>query len=157
MHPPKIILVATDFSAAAAAALDCALLLAARFDAQVYLLHAYLLPILGFPDGVLLPDAEIATRIMTSAQTDLANAVARRKDCGIVIRPILKQADARDAVLEAATELSADLIVVGTHGRKGFVRALIGSVAESVVRSAAIPVMTVHAGSRTAGDVAGQA
>lgn len=145
MQLPKTILVATDFSAAAEAALDHALLLAAKLEAKVYLLHAYLLPIVGFPDGVLLPSAEIATRIMTSAQTDLANAVAKRKGSGIAIQPILKQADAREAVLATAEDLGADLVVMGTHGRNGIARALIGSVAEAVVRAASVPVLTVHA------------
>ena len=64
---------------------------------------------------------------------------------GIVIQPILKQADARQAVLATAEDLAADLIVMGTHGRKGIARALIGSVAEAVVRAAPVPVLTVHA------------
>ena len=81
---------------------------------------------------------------MTFAQTDLANATAKRKGSGIVIQPILKQADAREAVLATAEDLSADLIVMGTHGRKGIARALIGSVAEALVRAAPVPV-TVHA------------
>ncbi len=50
-----------------------------------------------------------------------------------------------EEVLNAAKELNADLIVMGTHGRRGLERALLGSVAEKVVRMARIPVLTVHA------------
>lgn len=145
MDLPKTILVATDFSAASEAALDQAVLLAAKLEAKIYLLHAYVLPIVGLPDGVLVPSAADATRIITSAQTDLASAVAKRKGSGIEIHPLLVQADARGAVLTTAVDLDADLIVMGTHGRKGIARALIGSVAEAVVRAAPVPVLTVHA------------
>jgi nucleotide-binding universal stress UspA family protein len=142
---PKVILVPTDFSLSAETALDRALELAATTGASVYLMHAYQLPVVGFPDGVLVPTAEIASRIITSAQSQLAACVARRKESSVAIVPILKQADPRDAVISTAEEVSADLVIMGTHGRHGLARALIGSVAESVVRTSPVPVMTVHA------------
>lgn len=144
MNLPKILLVPTDFSVAGEAALDQAIGLASRLGAKVYVLHAYQLPV-GFPDSVLVPTAEIASRVVTWAQGALAACVAKRKASGIEIVPILKQADPREAVLAVAEEVSADLIVMGTHGRRGIARALIGSVAESVVRTSPVPVMTVHA------------
>ena len=145
MSPPKVILVPTDFSLSAETALDRALEFAAKVGAKVYVMHAYQLPVVGFPDGVLLPTAEIASRIVTWAQSELAACVARRKESSVEIVPILKQADPRDAVISTAEDLSADLVVMGTHGRHGLARALIGSVAESVVRTSPVPVMTVHA------------
>ena len=145
MNAPKIILVATDFSVAAETALDLALPLAAKLGAKVYLLHAYQLPIVGFPDGVLVPTAEIASRIIIAAEKGLADCVAKRKESSVQIIPILKQAGAREAVLEAAQDVSADLVIMGTHGRRGIARALIGSVAEAVVRACPVPVLTVHA------------
>jgi nucleotide-binding universal stress UspA family protein len=147
MSLPRIILVPTDFSAAAEAALDQALGLASTLGAKVYVLHAYQLPIVGFPDGVLVPTAEIASRVVNWAQGELAACVARRKESGIEILPILRQADPREAALAVAEEISADLIVMGTHGRRGLARALIGSVAESLVSTSPVPVMTVHASS----------
>jgi len=60
---------------------------------------------------------------------------------------MLKQADPREAILAAAEDLSADLVIMGTHGRRGIARALIGSVAEAIVRASTIPVLTVHAAS----------
>jgi len=145
MNLPKIILVPTDFSVASEAALDQAIGLATKLGGKVYVLHAYQLPVVGFPDGVLVPTAEIASRVISWAQTELAACVAKRKGSGVELLPILKQADPREAALAVAEEISADLIVMGTHGRRGIARALIGSVAESVVRSSAVPVMTVHA------------
>ena len=145
MDPPKIILVATDFSLAAETALDHALALASKLGAKVYLLHAYQLPIVGFPDGALLPTADIASRIISWAEKQLADSVASRKESSVELVPILKQADPREAVLEAVQDVSADLVIMGTHGRTGIARALIGSVAESVVRTCPVPVLTVHA------------
>lgn len=145
MNAPQIILVATDFSLAAETALDYALSLAANLGAKVFLLHAYQLPIVGFPDGVLVPTAKIASGIIMLAEKELADCVAKRKESGVQIVPMLKQADAREAILEAAEEVSADLVIMGTHGRRGIARALIGSVAEAIVRASPVPVLTVHA------------
>lgn len=147
MGVPKKILVATDFSAAADAALDYALGLAAALDATVYLLHAYQLPIgfVAFPPGAPVPSADIASRIVDSAHEDLAACVAKHKDTTVELVPMLEQADPREAVLNAAKEVSADLVIMGTHGRHGIARALIGSVAEAVVRTSPVPVMTLHA------------
>jgi nucleotide-binding universal stress UspA family protein len=145
MNLPKIILVPTDFSVAAETALDSALALASKLGAKVYVLHAYQLPVVGFPDGVLVPTAEIASRVVSWAQSELAACVGKRKESGVEIVSILKQADAREAVLAVAEEIGADLVVMGTHGRRGIARALIGSVAESVVRTSPVPVMTIHA------------
>jgi nucleotide-binding universal stress UspA family protein len=56
----------------------------------------------------------------------------------------LKTGDARDLINQTAAEVGADLIVMGTHGRRGVRRALLGSIAETVVRSAPCPVLTVR-------------
>ena len=79
------------------------------------------------------------------AEKELADCVAKRRESSIQIVPMLKQADAREAILEAAQEVSADLVIMGTHGRRGIARVLIGSVAEAVVRASPVPVLTVHA------------
>ena len=106
---------------------------------------AYELPVVGFPDGVLLPNAEIASRIVTWAQSELDACVAKRSESSVSITPILRQGDHPREVLSVAEEVVADLIVMGTHGRRGLSRALIGSTTESVVRTSPVPVMTVHA------------
>ena len=145
MALPKIILVPTDFSTAADAALARAVDLAATLGAKVYVMHAYQLPIVGFPEGVLVPTADMATRIITWAQKELAASIARYQGRGVELVSMLEQADPRAATLSVAEEISADLIVMGTHGRRGVARALIGSLAEHIVRSAPVPVLTVHA------------
>jgi len=57
---------------------------------------------------------------------------------------VLRTGDPRDLIIDVARELGADLIITGTHGRRGVRRALIGSIAESVVRTAPCPVLTIR-------------
>ncbi len=146
MKGPSIILVPTDFSTSAARALEHAIALATRLvGSTIYLLHAYQLPIVGLPDGTAVPTAAIATQLLVEAERQLAACVAVHQASGVAIVPMLRQADPRAAVLAAIEELSADLVVMGTHGRRGVTRLLVGSVAESVMRASPVPVMTVHA------------
>lgn len=147
---PRNILVATDFDTCAEAALDQALALARPLHATVYLFHAYTLPVAAFPGGNFAPRAEIEPLIVDSARQSLAESVAKRKESGVAgdvdIVPVLEEGDRpSEAVLAAAKRLDADLLVVGTHGRHGFEHALLGSVAEALVRVSPVPVLTVHA------------
>ncbi len=144
MTTPKTILVPVDFSEASDAALDYAVELAAKLGAKVHVLHAYEIPVVGFPDGVLVATADIAGRILNASQGALDEALAKHKNRGAEITASLRQADPRDAILAVAKELGADLVVMGTHGRRGLARALLGSVAESVVRTSGVPVLTVR-------------
>lgn len=141
---PFKILVSTDFSKPSEHALDYAIGLAQKLSAEVIVLHAYELPMVGFPDGTLLATAEVANQIITSAQTLLEKTVGTRKDRGVKITPLLRNGDPRDEILATAKGVGADLIVMGTHGRRGLARALMGSVAEAVVRTAECPVLTVR-------------
>jgi nucleotide-binding universal stress UspA family protein len=144
MTPIKTILVPTDFSEPAASALAYAVDLAEGLGAKVVLLHAFELPIVGFPDGVVVATADVASRIVNAAQKaldDAARTFAKRK---VEITSLLKQGDPREVVLATANDVRAELIIVGTHGRRGIARALIGSVTESIVRTAPVPVLTVH-------------
>lgn len=147
MNVPKNILVATDFSSAAEAALDYALALAAAVGAKVYLLHAFQVPpgLVGLPMGPPIPTGDIAARIVAGAKSELAAALARHPHPRVEVISLLEHADAREAVLDAAQKEHADLIVMGTHGRRGVRRALLGSVAEAVVRASPVPVVTLHA------------
>lgn len=140
----ETLLVATDFSVAAEAALDVAIGLAREVRAKVHVVHAFELPYVGFSDSVSFPISDLAERIRARAETDLAACVAKRSGTGVEVVARLEEGDPREAVVEAAQELAADLVIMGTHGRRGLPRALIGSVAESVVRTCARPVMVVR-------------
>lgn len=144
MNPIRTILVPIDVGEPSEAALVYAADLAQSLGAALHVLHAYQLPVIGFPDGVVVPDAGWATRLSVSSQRFLDDAVAKVGKRNVAITPHLKEGDPRDAILQTAREIGAQLIVLGTHGRGGIARALIGSVAERVVRTADVPVLTVH-------------
>lgn len=141
---PKNILVPTDLSEGAEQALDYACELARTLDATVHLLNVIGIPILGVPElGVALTSTMIDSLIADN-QAALDAAVAKRAGQARFGEVMLRTGDARDLINHAAKEIGADLIVMGTHGRRGVTRALLGSIAETVVRSAPCPVLTVR-------------
>jgi nucleotide-binding universal stress UspA family protein len=142
--PLKTILVATDFSDPSEAALRYALDLAAALKASVVLLHAYEIPVAGIPEANFVAPFDMAERLAKASQAALDGWVAKFGDRGVPLTGLLKCGDPREAVERAATEAHADLIVLGTHGRRGLSRLLLGSVAEYVVRTASHPVLTIR-------------
>jgi len=139
------ILVGTDFSDVARGALDWSVELARALGARVVVGHVFDLPIVGFPDASFVVGPETAARMSDDAQRGLDAEVARVRDRGVAVEGALRQGDAREALPALAASMGAGLIVVGSHGRRGIARALLGSVAEGVVRmSKAIPVTVVH-------------
>ena len=139
------VLVPTDFTESSDQALDWAIELAARLDASVTVMHAYEIPVIGFPDGSLVATAEIATRLSDEARTSLEATVAQRQGRGVPIDAVLREGVAWEEINSVAEAIDADIIAIGTHGRRGIARALLGSVAEAVVRTSRRPVLTVHA------------
>jgi nucleotide-binding universal stress UspA family protein len=142
---PKTILVPTDFGESAERALAYAIELAKPLAAEVVVLHTYEIPMVGFPDGTLVSTAELSTRLLDGAKVGLAEAVRKHEGSGVALRSLVKEGDTWRAILATAEDVSAGLIVMGTHGRRGLPRALLGSVAEKVVRMATCPVLTLHA------------
>jgi nucleotide-binding universal stress UspA family protein len=144
MATAKHILVAHDFSDTAEGALRYALDLAEKLGAALTIVHAYEVPIYGFPEGpALVP--EMATQLEQASRAALDSVVRRAARPGLVPDSRLRQGPAWSEINTTAKEIGADLIVLGTHGRRGVARALLGSVAEKVVRTATCPVLTVHA------------
>jgi nucleotide-binding universal stress UspA family protein len=119
----KRILVPIDFTETSDKALDFALELAERFEAQVTAMHAYEIPVIGFPDGALVATVDIATRIQEAGRKGLDAAVAARSGRGIKLDSILREGRAWEEIKTLAEELPVDLIVIGTHGRRGLARA----------------------------------
>ncbi len=140
------ILVSTDFSEAAERGLDLALDLAAA-DAVVELVHFWSLPTLPRAHAVDEVDAtleEIRAELQTTGQARGAEALAARGEPGATVRYQLREGDARDGILDLARISGADLVVVGSHGRRGLRRLLLGSVAEAVVRHAPCSVLVTR-------------
>lgn len=145
MQLPTSILVPIDFSTYSEQALDYAVMLAAKLDAKIHLINAIPIPALGVPElGVALTASMIDT-LVADNQRALDKIAASKRDVAKIGSVIIRSGDARDVILNAVEELKADLIVMGTHGRRGVSRALLGSVAEMVVRTAPCPVLTLRA------------
>jgi nucleotide-binding universal stress UspA family protein len=138
------ILVPIDFTETSDKALDFAIELAQKFDASITVMHAYEIPVIGFPDGALVATVDVATRIQEAAKKGLDAAVAARSARGVKITSVLRDGVAWEEIRAVAEDVHADIIVIGTHGRRGIARALLGSVAENVIRTVKTPVLTIH-------------
>jgi nucleotide-binding universal stress UspA family protein len=143
----RSILVPTDFSPHADAALERAAQLARRLSARVYLLHAYYL---GTEAGYPLP-AQLIDQARAQAREQLERAAKALAETGVSCESHTSPLVTVSAILEQARALPADLIVMGTRGLSGLKHVLLGSVAERTVRLAPCPVMTVKAGLKRAG------
>ena len=135
------ILVPTDFSACSEQALDYAVQLADRLDARVHLLSVIGVPSYGVPELGVGLTAPMMDNMIADTQRELDQLAGVRK---LVKQTLVRVGDARDVILQTADELKADLIVMGTHDRRGISRALLGSVTEMIVRTSKLPVLTVR-------------
>jgi nucleotide-binding universal stress UspA family protein len=138
------ILVPTDFTETSDRALDWAVGVAAKVGGHITLLHAYEIPIIGFPDGAVIATPEMASRLADASRAALDATVKRLADRGVAVDSLLREGVVWEEINAVADSIQADLIVIGTHGRRGLARALLGSVAENVVRTATRPVVTIR-------------
>lgn len=147
MHLPRNILVPTDFSANAGVALDYAVALAAKLDARVHLVHVMGAPIISGDYAV--DPASMVVGVTDDVQLELDRLVAAHGKAAAFGPATLRTGDAQGVIHAVAAEVDADLIVMGSQGRRGLSRLLLGSVAESVARTAACPVLLVREGAAT--------
>jgi universal stress protein A len=144
------ILVSTDFSDCAAAAFSYACDLAKKLGARVTILHVWDVPFLWPSVGdtlVTVPAEEpmtVAQLVKKRAAEELARFIAEHSRSGVDITARLEMGDPARTLCDIAAKDGFDMIVMGTHGRTGISRMLAGSVAESVVRHAPVPVLTVR-------------
>ena len=140
------ILVPTDFSEHADAALDYALELAEAFGADLILLHAYHLVIpMSVPPtggGFRMP-GRVARELRERAQGAVERLVAAHAGPGRRIRGQAVEAPPAEAILAEVERSPVDLIVMGTLGRTGIAQLLLGSVARRIVQTAPCPVLTL--------------
>lgn len=144
MNPIRHILVAVDFDENSARALDYAVDLASHLGARLTVVHSYSLPVLNAFDAQYIPSATEAAHKADQNRKHLDTLLALHKARGVEMESVLRVGAAPVEVCAVARELSADLIVVGTHNRGALGRALLGSVAETIVRDAHVPVLTVR-------------
>lgn len=136
----------TDFSPASRAAFTRAVDLARDNGAELTVAHviAPVIPVVG--DGYISPAAfdQLQASARAWARKRLDALVARAKTRKVTVRPLLLEGVPHEQIVRTARRKRADLIVVGTHGRTGVSRLLLGSVAGRVVATATCPVLTIR-------------
>jgi nucleotide-binding universal stress UspA family protein len=135
----KQILHPTDFSERSELAFRLACSLARDYGARLLLLHVAEAPTAVYGEGIILPPPEES---WSAAREKLYQL--RPKHAGVMVEHMLVEGIAAVEILRVARESKVDAIVMGTHGRTGFSRALMGSVSEQVLRTAPCPVVTVR-------------
>jgi nucleotide-binding universal stress UspA family protein len=143
MQVPKVILVPTDFSDRATAALDYAVELAAKLDARVCVMNVVTAQLVGAEYGFAMT-TPMMDRTCAVQQERLDQLVAARAGKAPFLPCVLTTGDPRAEIEQVAHRVGADLIVMGTHGRRGVPRMILGSVAEAVMRIAPCPVLLVR-------------
>lgn len=132
------VLLPTDGSAGADRAVDHAVDLAASYDAVLHVLTVLDDAALGAATASTLAD-------LRGHRTDAVEAIAdRAREAGVAVETAVREGTPHEEILAYADERGVDAVVMGTHGRSGVDRVLVGSVAERVLRSAQVPVMLVR-------------
>jgi len=138
----KRVLACTDFSDASAKAVEQAHRLCLHHGAQLSLLY-----ILEHDDLSEWPDADKELALLgLQRRHELESLAQQLQTPTVAVKPIFLDGHITTVVLQAIREESPDLVVVGTQGRRGFDRLLMGSTAEAIIRNADCPVMTVGPG-----------
>jgi nucleotide-binding universal stress UspA family protein len=137
----------TDFSRASTPAFKRAVEMAKSNRAQLLLLHvlapaAPMLMTNGYVPPNVYEDMEAAAR--AGAQKQLRKLAAKARQSGVRVKPVLLEGIAHERIIQAARSRKAGLIVIGTHGRTGFARFFLGSVASRVLAISPCPVLTVR-------------
>jgi len=135
------ILVPTDGSDGASAALDEAVDLAAAFDATVHSLYVVDAAAVGSEAGTV----DLVESFEQMGEDAVDAAATRARDAGVDATGTVATGSPHRAILDYAADNGIDLVVMGTHGRTGLERYLLGSITEKVVRTAEMPVLTVRA------------
>jgi len=137
------ILVPTDFSETAMHALSQATRLAKHYDSEIFLFHV-VEPYGEPPPHMAARVSEYVDHIKESAETELSSVAARLEAEGVVARVEMATHVAPvEAIADIADAVDPDLVVIGTHGRRGFKRFLLGSVTEKILRTIPASVMSL--------------
>ncbi|MBI3943375.1 MAG: universal stress protein [Chloroflexi bacterium] len=141
------ILVPLDGSPLAEIALPYAISLAQKFHAEVVLLRIFTLPL--YPFTVIIDMDATPMLAMEAARNEafsyLEQIAPRLRQAGVRTRTVVRCIPVADGIIDFAQEEEVDLIVMSTHGRSGVGRWLLGSVADRVLRGAAVPVLLIRA------------
>jgi len=145
MKPYAHILVPLDLGDQSARILEHAKLIADRCASAIELLYCFPNP--TFPDatGLMVPFApDVIEQARADAERQLRGMLTAKEQKHYRSKALAIVGDPLDGIVDYATREGVDLIVMGTHGRKGLAHMFLGSVAERVVRTAPCPVLTVR-------------
>lgn len=146
MKPFKKILVPVDFSTHSEEAMRAAADLAKRYAGTVTLAYVYEPMQYALPEGYILYTPDQVSKMTSAFKERLDRAEQAMKELGApTVEARLLEGIVAHELAELARNEAFDLIVMGTHGRTGVKRALMGSVADRVLRSAPCPVLVVKA------------
>ena len=141
------ILYATDYSTASARALAEAVALAKQNDAELMVLHV-IDPVSSYVTGEDIGGAELYLKLEETTKQEAESSMKKLMDklskLKVKAKSLLLRGTAHDQIVKAAKNRRANLIVIGTHGRSGLSRLLMGSVASKIVSTAHCPVLTVR-------------
>ncbi|WP_224363299.1 universal stress protein [Hyalangium versicolor] len=148
MPAPSRVLVPVDLSEGSRGLIDYAIQLATPFNAEIEIIHAWEPPQYVAPDLLVAApgwNSQSLEQVAVDAATkELNQLVEAAQRSGRPIKHRVVVGEAAATVLRVAEEGKHDLIIMGTHGRRGLPRLLLGSVAQKIVARAHCPVLTVH-------------
>ena len=144
MKPIRHVLCATDFSTTSRRALDAATALAKSSNAELTILHVLAPPVVvpEYFDAAIL--AQLDKRGRAWGLRELQKLSKRTTRAGVETTVLVRPGDPAEQIVRASKAAKVDLIVTGTHGRRGLKRLFLGSVAQKVVALASCPVLTVR-------------
>lgn len=135
----------SDFSAASNAAFKKAIEMAKASRAELLIVHVInpIIPVAG--EGYVSPKMyeDLAASTRAWARKQLDRLLAKAKKSGVRAKGVLAEGAAHEQIARIAKTKRADLVVMGTHGRSGFAKLFLGSVAGRVITAAPCPVLTV--------------
>ncbi len=149
----KRILFAHDFSDCAGRIEPDVIDLALALSARVVVFHVSQIGYGLAPEALITPPGHgkpvrVDEFALGNAELRLSVIAEKMRARGVVVETHARMGDVCQGILRAADELSCDVIMMGTHGRKGLDHFLLGSVAEKVLRSADVPVITLRTNAR---------
>jgi len=120
--------------------------LAKMLGAEVNLLYVVDYAVLTMPDAeTTLSNMEVIRKSFTTlGEKAIGELSATAKEKGVKVKAVISEGDVHDEIIKAAEDLKASLVIMGTHGRRGLNRLLLGSVAESVARRAHCAVLLIR-------------
>jgi nucleotide-binding universal stress UspA family protein len=146
MNRIRRILHPTDFSKASAAAYKRAVDMAKANRAELVLVHVLTPAIPMVADGYVSPQVyeDMANATRAYGQKHLTALIGKAKQAGVRVKGLLLEGVPHERIAQAARSRKADLLVIGTHGRTGFAKLFLGSVASRVLAVAPCPVLAVR-------------